>query len=624
MVDPRVYRAAFVPLLLAVFVVAFSLERRPPAAKSQLATDSFNGVDALRETRALARAYPRRVPGSAPDEDLAARLHDALRGEGFQVSRRTVDGSETVVAVRPGVLSRRIVVTADRAAATSPGLAELTGTAALLELARIFRSTSDEGEPRADGAPLAIGRSLRRTLVLVSTSGASLGEGAAGAEAIRAAAGPASQVDAVLTLGDLGGELVRKPWVVAWAGDGSVGAPLGLRRTVEVAARAETGASPGGPRASGQWARRAFGLTVSAQGEPAAAGLPAVLLQVSGERGPDPGTRVLSGRLAAFGRTALRSISAVDAVGAPVAGSSRREPADGGPPAFGGETAGIVTLRRVLPDWAVRLLVGAALFPALLGAFDGFFRMRRRGSPMGAWLVWTVLAGVPVLLAYGWLRLLGAVGVIDAPGAPALPGTVSFGWLPAAAIVSAIAVAGLAAVGVHRLLAGRTGSVERGDAAAGGAGSAIGLTLAGVAAVVWLRNPYAAALLVPAAHAWLLASDAGVRLSRTVGYALLLVGLMAPLLVIAHYASALGLGPLDVGWLAVLLAAGGHLGVLAAVVLAIFAACGLRTVAVLAARGRLQREQPVVGTPPPVLSTRGPASYAGPGSLGGTESALRR
>jgi hypothetical protein len=27
--DPRVYRAAFVPALLAVFVVAFSLEGRP-------------------------------------------------------------------------------------------------------------------------------------------------------------------------------------------------------------------------------------------------------------------------------------------------------------------------------------------------------------------------------------------------------------------------------------------------------------------------------------------------------------------------------------------------------------------------------------------------------------------
>jgi hypothetical protein len=624
MVDPRVYRAAFVPLLLALFVVAFSLERRPPAATSTLTADAFDGGDALGEARALAREFPRRPPGSAQEEALAARLRTALRADGFQVSRRTRDGSETVVAVRPGVLSRRIVVTADRAAATSPGLAELSGTAALLELARIFRSTSPERSAGPDGTPLAVGRDLRRTLVLVSTSGASLGKGAAGAEAIGTVAGPASRIDAVLALGDLGGELVRKPWVVTWAGDGSAGAPLGLGRTVEVAARAETGAAPGGPRASGQWARRAFGLTPSAQGELAAAGLPAVLLQVSGERGPEPGTRVLESRMSAFGRTTLRAISAIDGVGAPAAGSRRREPADGGPPAFGGETAGIVTLRRVLPDWAVRLLVGTALLPALFAALDAFFRARRRGLRMGVWLGWAALAGVPLLFAYGWLRLLDAVGAIAAPSTPVLPRTVPFGWAEAAVVVSAVAIAGLAAVAVHRALQGLVGPGERRDLPIGGAATVVGLTLALLTALIWVVNPYAAALLVPAAHAWLLASDPGIRLSRVGAGALVAVGIVAPLLVVLHDASALGLGPLDVGWLGVLLAAGGHLGVLAAATLALLVACGLRTVALVVAQGRLPRAPSTTGTLPPVLRTRGPAGYAGPGSLGGTESALRR
>jgi hypothetical protein len=45
-------------------------------------------------------------------------------------------------------------------------------------------------------------------------------------------------------------------------------------------------------------------------------------------------------------------------------------------------------------------------------------------------------------------------------------------------------------------------------------------------------------------------------------------------------------------------------------------------VRILVARGRAQRAAGVGETPD--IRTRGPLSYAGPGSLGGTESALRR
>jgi hypothetical protein len=44
-------------------------------------------------------------------------------------------------------------------------------------------------------------------------------------------------------------------------------------------------------------------------------------------------------------------------------------------------------------------------------------------------------------------------------------------------------------------------------------------------------------------------------------------------------------------------------------------------VRVLFARRRLARDAPATGES---IKTRGPLSYAGPGSLGGTESALRR
>ena len=90
--------------------------------------------------------------------------------------RRTVtpsrDGDlQTVIATRPGQSERRIVVLAHRDA---PGLADLSGTAALLELARVLKT-----------------RELRKTLVLVSTSGATTGF--AGARAWAQAARPAGR-----------------------------------------------------------------------------------------------------------------------------------------------------------------------------------------------------------------------------------------------------------------------------------------------------------------------------------------------------------------------------------------------------------------------------------------------
>ena len=51
-----------------------------------------------------------------------------------------------MVGVRPGLSSRRIVVLAHRDALDAPGLADLSGTAALLELARIFRTRDAAGE----------------------------------------------------------------------------------------------------------------------------------------------------------------------------------------------------------------------------------------------------------------------------------------------------------------------------------------------------------------------------------------------------------------------------------------------------------------------------------------------
>ncbi len=93
-------------------------------------------------------------------------------------------------------------------------------------------------------------------------------------------------------------------------------------------------------------------------------------------------------------------------------------------------------------------------------------------------------------------------------------------------------------------------------------------------------------------------------------------------LLIAFYAHQLGLGVGRVAWMALLLLAGGHVAFAGAVLWSV--ALGCAAAATILAAG--------ASTPPPgpqaadglEVTIRGPMSYAGPGSLGGTESALRR
>jgi Peptidase family M28 len=613
--DLRVYRTAFLPALVALLVAAFSLLDRPAPAQAPFSADAFDGrrafgVGATPEPgslRALARRFPDRRAGSAGDVGLANRVAGLLgardpdtRRPAFAVERlstpgRTADGRGelvTVVGTRPGLSNRRIVVLAHRDAVDRPGRAALSGTAALLELARVFRA-----------------RDLRKTLVLVSTSGATTGFSGARAWARGAAASGGGPVDAVLVLGDVAGADVRKPWVVPWSADGGA-APLRLQRTVEDAVALEANQPPGGARASGQWARRALPVTVSGQGVLGAAGLPAVLLSQTGERGPRAGEPVRASRLQTWGRATLRAVSALDAAG----------PGDDAAPPLGSGPDGIVTLRNVLPDWAVRSVVATLLLPALLAALDGFFRARRRRLPVGRWLAWLGVAAVPLLAAWLWLRVLGLVGLLGAPDAPVLPAAFPFGAAQAVALVSAVLAAGLAWHAARRVAARRR--PPAGSAAAGGLAAATGLTICGLAAVTWVPNPYLAAILVPAAHAWLLAAAPERRPPRALLVAAVGVGLVLPLALVAHLCVALGLAPPRALWTAALAAAGGS-GFWSTAVLAVLSAALVGLLRVLTARRQAATSTRGPGGRPPIR-TRGPLTYAGPGSLGGTESALRR
>jgi hypothetical protein len=103
---------------------------------------------------------------------------------------------------------------------------------------------------------------------------------------------------------------------------------------------------------------------------------------------------------------------------------------------------------------------------------------------------------------------------------------------------------------------------------------------------------------------------------------LVALGLVPLGLLISFYAHQLGLSVGAVAWNAIALVAGGHVGLGGALLWSVAFGC-LAGALMLALT---PSAEPLSGGPEQrsEVTIRGPLSYAGPGSLGGTESALRR
>jgi hypothetical protein len=257
--------------------------------------------------------------------------------------------------------------------------------------------------------------------------------------------------------------------------------------------------------------------------------------------------------------------------------------------------------------------VASLLLAPLLVAVDGFARLRRRREPIGRGLVWTLAGTLPPILACAFAAALGATGLVEAsPPAPVPPGAIPVAGVALASVLLVLVLCWL----VLRPLVVR---LSRASASSPGTAGALLLVLVTVAVIVWLSNPYAAALMVPALHAWLLILAPGVRLRRGPALALIAVGLLPFLALVVADARSLGLGPIDSSWMALLLVAGGHAGVGTWLVGSLFAGVALGVIAIA-----LRPPPPAEAPGAPDITVRGPLSYAGPGSLGGTESALRR
>jgi hypothetical protein len=536
--EPRVYRAAFVPALLALVLTMFSLQSRPRPLPQGLAADVlFDGRVAAAEAARIVGAAPDRSAGGAGDRRTAQRVGQALASSGFRVERQdfTHAGHElvNVIGRRAGRSRHQIVIVANRDAAAVP---EATGsaadTAALIELARVLE-----------------GRATRKTLVLASLDGSNLGE--VGAAELVAELPEPELVDGVLAMSDLASPTRRGPFLQAWSTD-ERRAGIGLQRTVADSMRRELGSAVGGSGTYGQVARLSFPIGIGPQAVLLEQGYDAVRLAGAGElppRGNGPLESVDEDKLGALGRATLRTVTALDR----------------GPRPEHGPDSYVTAVSQVMPGWVLSLLAVTLLLPALVAAVDAFARARRQQVEVVAWLRWVGAWVAPFLAGLAVAELLALAGATPAPPPAPVPPDVLPLDGPALGVLAGVGAGMALALLLARFLAARP-DPRLARPQAPGAAVALALVATAAALVLWLADPYAGLLAVPAAHLWLLVLVAGVRPKRRVRGLLLALGALPALLVALYYLVALSMDPLSGAWYLLLLVTGHAVGLLTALV----------------------------------------------------------
>jgi hypothetical protein len=313
-------------------------------------------------------------------------------------------------------------------------------------------------------------------------------------------------------------------------------------------------------------------------------------------------------RLGSLGRSTLRTVFAID--------QDARD-LERGPTSY------VTFAHKTLPKWSLSLLGFALIVPAIVASIDGFARARRRRAQVARWLRWVLIAGLPLLVVLVLAKLMVWAGIVAVPPPSPLPPSLRPLHTGDFAVLCVLAgVAALVwAVGWWWALGGRR---DRLDPATPGSGSMVALVLTAATLLVWFVNPFAALLLIPALHLWLIAAIADVPRRGPLPVLLAAGGLLPIVVVVLYYLSRLSVGPLRGIWYLFLQVFSGDIGILACLSACLLVGVFGSLVAILVARARKPPPRARVEEPEPGASIFGPGGYAGPGALGGTESALRR
>ncbi|HKG44780.1 MAG TPA: M28 family peptidase [Gaiellaceae bacterium] len=535
-VSGRLYRGTWLLVGIPLLAAAFSVHKpNPLPAPQPVLPASFDEAGAVELASELARLYPERVPGTAGAVGAAAWFQDALSlyglkavSEPFRAALPGI-GERTLVnqlVTVPGRSPDEIVVMSHRDDdGTGPGANNnASGVAALVQLARSYGS--------AVGA-----RAVRpqHTLVFVATDGGAFG----GLGARHFAQTHEGHVVAAIDLAALAG---RGPPRVVLAGTEPRLASPAFVETAAQRVLEQAGRRPAHPSGLAQLVDLAFPFTLHEQGPLLAQGIPALTLTSGGERPPvaffDRPGELDGARLAQLGRAGQQLLRWLD-FGAELApGTSRYV-------YFG---------PRILPGWAIELVLLAALLPFLFVAVDLFARCRRRH-----------IALAPALRSYRsraafwlWAALVFELfALLDVwPAAPAVPlpanAAPATNW-PVVGLAGLLVVAGLGWIVTRARLVPRR-PVTATEELAGATGAL--LALAVIALLVVATNPFALVFLLPSLHAWLWLPHARARPVWT-RLAVVAAGFLGPLLLLVSFASRYGLG-LDTPWYLAELAASGY------------------------------------------------------------------
>jgi Peptidase family M28 len=545
-VSGRLYRGTWLLVGIPLLAAAFSVHRPAPLPTPQPTLPaSFDRFGAVELASELARLYPDRVPGTAGAAGAAEWVRQQLSPYGLKVvsdrfranvpgvGERTLENQLVTVSGRS---PDEIVVMSHRDDdGSGPGANNnASGIAALIQLARSYGSSI--------GARAV---SPQHTLVFVATDGGAFG--ALGAR--RFAESHRGRVIAAIDLAALAGS--GPPRIVLAGTEPRLASP-GLVETAAQRVLEQAGSRPAHAGALAQLVDLAFPYTLHEQGPLLAHGIPALTLTSGGERPPsafvDRADRLDGLRLAQLGGSAQQLLRWLD-FGAELAPGTARY---------------IYFGPRVLPGWAIELVLLAALLPFLLVAVDLFARCRRRHIPLapalrsyrsraGFWL-WVMVIFELFALAGVW------------PGAPAVPlppeSAPATDW-PVGGLLGLAVLAGLGwLVTRARLMPRRPASATEELA---GTTAAL-LALAVVALLVVATNPFALVFLLPSLHAWLWLPHVRTQ-SVWTRLAVLASGFLGPLLLGASLALRYHLG-LDAPWYLAELTAVGYVKLPAIVIAA--------------------------------------------------------
>jgi hypothetical protein len=530
-IDPRIYRIGFLPAIVALVVVMFSVSPLPAPISFPIPGASFEAGPAANAAREITEVAPERTPGSDGDQaaaDLVAERFGSIQGG--EVSEQRVESSfegedvelRNVILVLPGESERRILVVARRDSARGIGLASsAAATGALIELAESFG-----------------GARHSKTLVFVSTSGGS--DGGTGARAFAENTPDRELIDGTVVIEQPAAAPQQPPFVIPWSA-GPQSTSIQLTETAVAAVTEETNSPAGEGAAFGGLMRLALPSGLGEQAVLIEEGLNAVALSSAGERPLSPaadGTDSLTpATLGRFGRAALVLIESLDAAASPP---------EHGPSAY------IQVAGNLIPGWSLGLLALSLILPAALTAIDAIARAWRRGEGSPRDLGWAISRSLPFVGALLLAYLLAITGLAPDPRFPFDPGRFEVGWRAVIVLVFLSLAFALIWIAAKPLRVPRRTTRES-------LAAALGVLLCASIAGVWLINPYLALLLVPAAHSWLAAIGPSGS-ARFAGAAIAVGGsLLLPLIAVVDLAGRLEVG-VTVPWHILLMIVGGQFG----------------------------------------------------------------